>query len=468
MNNIYFFFFYSLISMQLSSFAADDRESSPSSSAAAHSTSSRLLIESQSEEDDVTMFFADGDDKENAPSDSNIVPYGSPVRKLRMQRTRVLSPSKQLVKRGEGDAITPFGLKISLPPSLKVVDPLKLDEGYLKYYKNLHQRHQQASNNFWQKKTTVHFPLYTPVSAITRNPFPAVLPPLESILQQNLSIPYSSALCHSQEHQTRLYLLENIEDAMIYEQYVKAENPAINKQELDGIAHYIMEGFCNSLSNPLDTVQTACDFQKHLDMNALMALLKPEQLPLAFLLDIYKTNQDLFKKIAAQDFAGESAFEKTKDKNAFAAQYINNYSQLITQRVFTNILHENYKNELETNKKIYDLINQWHFIAQTFAVTSLVGTPVDKNAGISIYNEVMFPILNHLFLNQKEYYYSLQIFSYTLPQATRFNVIKLKIRDVTAIPAIVLCAFPPAPIVEPQAPKQTTAPKKESKGCVIS
>jgi len=463
--------------MQLSSFAADDKETFSSSiygTPKKKVVSQAMILSPNKRSKDgtiVTEFDVD-EDKENTPSHPNAVNYGSPKRKVTSQEM-VLSPSKQLVRKTtKGGAITPFGILISLPKNVTVVDPLKLDEGYQAYYQKLQMHQQRVSFNFWKGKgTAIPLPLYSPISSFTRNPFPATLPTLESVLQQNQSrAPHSSALCHSLDHQTRLYLIEHIEDAMIYSEYVRAENPEINKHELSGIVYEIMEGFNEALSKPLKMVQTVNDLKKYLDVPAMMNLLKPEQKPLGLLLNIYQTNYGLFKDIAAQDLAGERDYEQTENRDAFEEQYIANYSRLITERVFTNILHEEYKNKLKTNKKFYDLIHQWHFIAQTFAVTSLVGTPLDKSEGNNIYTEVMFPILNHIFLNQKEYYYSLQIFSYTFQQTTRFNVIKLKVQGLSEIPAIVLCAFPPPPIVEvkPEAQKQTTPPKKENGGCVIS
>ena len=473
MNNIYFFFFYSLIGMQLSSFAGDDFAGddqaiilSPSKSFTRKPDKGEIVV--------IELDIDEDKDKENTPSHPNTVSYGSPKKKVNSPASAmVLSPSKQLVKKGDGKAITPFGLKISLPKNVTVVDPLQLDEGYQAYYQKLQMHQQRVSSNFWKGKgTTIPLPLYSPISSFTRNPFPATLPTLESVLQQNQSRgPHSSALCHSADHQTRLYLIGHIEDAMIYSEYVRVENPEINKHELSGIVDEIMEGFNEALSKPLKMIQTAHDFKNRLDILAMTNLLKPEKKPLTILLEIYQTNQGLFKDIAAKDLAGEIAHEQTKDGDAFEEQYINNYRRLIDNKIFINILHEEHKHDFQTNKEIYDLINQWHFIAQTFAVTSLVGTPLDKNAGKSIYSNVMFPILNHIFLNQKGYYHSLQIFSYTFQQTTRFNVIKLKVQGLPEIPAIVLCAFPPPPIVvqKPQEPTQTTAaPKKESRGCVIS
>lgn len=379
------------------------------------------------------------DDKENIQSYS-VISSIKPIQdksfstETETQKTIIQSPSKQLVKR-TGQSITPLGITISLPKNTEVNDPHREDLKYIAFY---------------QARRGVKIPLSLPLYVTQLDPF---------------LMPHPSILLHSKEHRTCLYLVEHIEDAMILDQYIRSINPEIKENEVHAIVKEVMEGFSHAMDCPTAAISTLDDYKKYLDISAILSL-PSLKCPLAFLLNTYKEYEDLFKNIAIQDLAGEEAFEKEKNLKTFQDQYIENYSRLITEGIFKDLLLEEYKADLEANKDLYDLTNQWHLIAQTFAATSTISTS-DKIIRAEFYNKIAFPFLQKIFFNEKGYYMSVQFFSCNIMQA-RFNVLKFKINDQVTIPAIVLCALPP--IVEKAKPKEIekiTPPKKDN-GCVIS
>lgn len=175
----------------------------------------------------------------------------------------------------------------------------------------------------------------------------------------------------------------------------------------------------------------------------------------------FTCDREIFIEFKKQFIEADAALAEAR--KAFNIQHFENYARLIYQNVFTNLLVEEFQNDLDANKEVYDLTYNWHHLTESIVTTLGFASTMDE--GKAFYESIISPWLKKLFLNSNNYFYDISMFSFDnvgkSHYGTRVHMVKFKADG--QVFSMILYGDKPKTITQPA--RQLA---KKDKGCIVS
>ncbi|AIK97105.1 hypothetical protein [Candidatus Odyssella acanthamoebae] len=366
----------------------------------------------------------DKGEKENKGKGDQVVP-SSPARKIRPTFQPVtLSVRKEVVNY--------LDKKVAIPTNFELIML------YNEYYRNGLKKSRQKMYQVMQKSG------------------------IEVIEKLDNQEENTSAIFYSNKYNICFFITEDIRHFLIFSQELLTQSSEKSTEPI--LVNKFITDLTETLNTPSMELLNTRHHMKFFDIVKLKKLGFVS--PLKCVSYIYNKNEIFFELISTEIEECEQRYKEHDNEQLFNEECNLIYNALIEQQTFKDIIKEEYQTDLEALIDIYDLMLGWGDLSRSLLLTCRLGAYNSQQDGKEFYENFIFPFLDSLFMNLKDYYFNFNTFfndefKLTTEESKRFHIVKYNVEGVNKTAGFALRGFKQKP-----QPQKSVARKHEH-GCLL-
>jgi hypothetical protein len=271
-----------------------------------------------------------------------------------------------------------------------------------------------------------------------------------------------SVILYSNKYNICFLITEDIRHFLVFSEELLTQSSEKSKEPV--LVNKFITDLMETLSTPsMELLNT----RQHLQFFDFIKLKKLGfSSPLKCVSYIYSKNESFFEHISIELEECEKRYEEHGKEQLLNEECMEVYNALIEKQIFKDIIKEEYQTDLDAHIDIYELMLGWGDLSKSLLLTCRLGAYNSQQDGKAFYENFIFPFLDSLFMNLKDYYFNFNTFfndefRLTTEESKRFHIVKYKVEGVNKTPGFALRGFKPKP-----QPQKSVARKQEH-GCIL-